>query len=81
MSILPSHVISTDRVDLVRVVKEIGSVMVVVFVVETVTSVVVGAVLKWVVGETVDRVGDVVFRIDVVIVDEVSSGTVVSVMM
>ena len=79
MSILPSHVISTDRVDLVRVVNEIGIVMVVVFVVETVTSVVVGVVLKWVVGKSVDKVGDVVFRIDVLIVDEVSSGTVVSV--
>ena len=71
--------ISTDRVDLVRVVNEIGIVMVVVFVVDTDTSVVVGAVVEWVVEETIDGLNEVVFRIDVVIVVEVSSGTVVSV--
>ena len=71
--------IKTDRVDLVRVVKSIGSLLVVVFVVIADTSVVVGAVFEWIVEETIDRIGDVVFRIDVVAVDEVSSSTVVSV--
>ena len=77
MSILPSHVISTDRVDLVRVVNEIGSVMVVVLVVVSDNSVLVGVVVKGVVEETVGRIGDVVLIIDVVIIEEVSSGTVI----
>ena len=71
--------IITDRVDLVRVVDEIGSVMVVVFVVVTDNSVVVGVVVEGVLEETVGRIGDVVLIIDVVIIEEVSSGTVVSV--
>ena len=43
--------IKTDRVDLVRVVKSIGSLLVVVFVVISDISVVVGAVVKWSVEE------------------------------
>ena len=69
--------ISTDRVDLVRVVNEIGSVMVVVLVVVSDNSVLVGVVVKGVVEETVGRIGDVVLIIDVVIIEEVSSGTVI----
>ena len=71
--------IKTDRVDLLRVVEAIGSLAVVVLVVVSITFVVEGAVDKWIVEETVDRIGDVVFKIDVVIVEEVSSSTVVSV--
>ena len=71
--------IKTDRVDLLRVVEAIRNLAVVVLVVVSITFVVEGAVDKWIVEETVDRIGDVVFKIDVVIVEEVSSGTVVSV--
>lgn len=71
--------IKTDRVDLLRVVEAIRSLAVVLLVVVSITFVVEGAVDKWIVEETVDRIGDVVFKIDVVIVEEVSSSTVVSV--